>query len=365
MIKRPPTRSLLLLVLALGSSACSPKEEASEAPVRPVLWQRVEQVGGERSRVFSGSLRAGSESRLSFKVDGTLTELGVSVGDRVKKGSLIARLDTRDLALTRDESLAQLRRQEAQARNAASERDRAEGLYENDNTSLSNLQRAEAEHESARQGVRSAQSALARTTAQLEYTRLRAPVDGVISEVLVEQGENLRSGDAVALLASGSEPEVSVAIPGSLIARIRIGDEVVVRTDAVADEVFAGTVSEVGISATAGGTAFPVIARLTRMHPGLRLGMTAEVEFRFTQGDGSPRILVPPRAIAEDQGGRHAFVVRDVQSGQGRATRVAVETGEITGEGLEVRNGLAEGDVLVTAGLHALQDGQIVAVPES
>ena len=62
--------------------------------------------------------------------------------------------------------------------------------------------------------------------------------------------------------------------------------------------------------------------------------------------------------------GRHAFVVRELRSGQGRATRVSVETGELTGEGLEVRSGLSEGDVLVTAGLHALHDGQLVAVPE-
>jgi hypothetical protein len=98
--------------------------------------------------------------------------------------------------------------------------------------------------------------------------------------------------------------------------------------------------------------------------------MAATVTFRFESGDGAERIVVPPVAVGEDRDGRFVFVLdREVRpsgvrpSGEGElavARRRAVTVGDLTPEGIEIEDGLADGELLVTAGVRRIQDGQQV-----
>jgi multidrug efflux pump subunit AcrA (membrane-fusion protein) len=122
-------------------------------------------------------------------------------------------------------------------------------------------------------------------------------------------------------------------------------------------------VTEVGVTTSTTGTAFPVKARLVDEDPGVRHGMAAELEFRFElPGDGA-RFRVPPHAVAEDRTGRFVFVVEPGEAGRGVVRRREIEVGELTGAGLEVLSGLEEGDRLVTAGISQLEDGDAVVLP--
>jgi hypothetical protein len=92
----------------------------------------------------------------------------------------------------------------------------------------------------------------------------------------------------------------------------------------------------------------------------VRPGMAAEVRFRFDSADQRERVLVPPVAVGEDRQGRFAFVVEPGEDGGGIARRRTVEVGALTAEGLEVLTGLSDGEIVVTAGLSRLTDGQTV-----
>ena len=96
----------------------------------------------------------------------------------------------------------------------------------------------------------------------------------------------------------------------------------------------------------------------------IRQGMATEVSMSFGRPNQENRIFVQPKAVVEDAGGRFCFVAVGEPGGEGRVERREVRTGDLTEDGLEILDGLAEGDLLVTAGLRFLEAGRVVRIPE-
>jgi RND family efflux transporter MFP subunit len=307
--------------------------------------------------------RAGIESDLSFKVQGTIQKLSVKVGDRVSLGQLIAQLDPVDYELQVEEARAALGQAVAQARNAAADLERVRALFENNNASRDDLDAARAAADSARAQVRATEKRLELSQRQVSYTSLAASMAGAIAEVNVEVNENVRAGQSIVRLTSGLEPEVEVAIPEVLITQIEEGDSVRVNFDAIADAAFPAVVTEVGVASTEFATTFPVLVRLRQANPDVRPGMVAEVEFVFETTRSGPLFLVPPSAVGEDEEGRFVYLLKATHDERGLVHRQPVTIGQLTAEGLEVLRGLSEGDRVVTAGVSKIEDGQEVKVP--
>ena len=341
--------------------ACGEEEPAPEPVIRPVRSEAVYATGGGRVRVFSGTAQASVESRLSFKVAGTVRRLAVAGGDQVEKGQLIAELDDRDFRLQVQEAEASLKSAQAQARNANAGYARVRALYENNNASRNDLDAARAASESADEQVSSVEKRLELAQATLSYTRLSAPIDGAIAAAQVEPNENVQPGQTVVMLTSGGQLEVEVAVPEVLIAQVREGDSVAVAFDALPGRELAGIVTEVGMALTGAATTFPVTVRLERDDPDCRPGMAAEVGFRFGSRSARERIYVPMVAVGEDRQGRFVYVVEPTEQGFGKVRRRAVQVaGEPVDETLEIASGLNDGEQVVTAGVTRIVDGQKV-----
>jgi RND family efflux transporter MFP subunit len=348
-------------VIGLLMTSCADEEQAPPEPViRPVRYQQVFGSGGARVRAFSGAAQASTETEISFKVPGTLRRLSVEVGDLVRANDLLAELDPRDYELQVEQVRASLAQGRARARNAAATYERVRGLYENNNASKADLDTARTAAESADATVRSIEKQLELAELQLSYTRLRAPVDGAVAEVPVEVNENVSTGQPVATITSGARPEVLVAVPESLITRIRRGNRVTVQFDALQGRTYGAAVTEVGVSPTKAATTFPVTARLDQANPMVLPGMAAEVAFRFAAREGGARFVVFPHAVSEDRKGNFVYVVEPSEEGLGIVHRRHVKVGELVTEGLEILEGLADGDLVVTAGVSRIADGQQV-----
>jgi RND family efflux transporter MFP subunit len=347
---------LLVSCLVLPLVSCE-SEKPPETPLRPVRVMLVVASGGSRVRTFSGATRAGVESRLSFRVPGEVRRRAVKVGDHVQAGQLIAELDRTDYELQVQQAEAALAQAKASERKARADYDRIRQLYESENASRNDLDAARAAHESADAQVRSAGKQLELAQQQLYYTRLTAPVEGDVATVPVEVNENVQAGQTVAVLTAGGELEVRVAIPEVLISEITEGEPVEVTFDIMRGQAFGAVVTEVGVQPEGTATTYPVTVRLTSSDPGIRPGMAAEVAFRFT-GSGRESILVPPVAVGEDRQGRFVFVVEPTgEEDVGVVHRRPVRVGSLTARGLEIVEGLEEGEILVTAGVSKLEDG--------
>jgi RND family efflux transporter MFP subunit len=356
------TDRALFVVVALscvGFMRCS-AEPAAESSIRPVRTMEIFTGAGTRERAFSGVTRAGIEAVLSFRVPGTIIQLPIAVGRTVDEGQPIAVLDPADYRLQVQEAAAALAQSQANARNTRANYDRVRELYENENASLSELDAARAAAESGEASVSAAQTRLALARSQLSYTTLRAPLAGDIASITAEVNENVNTGQAIAVLNAGEIPEVEVAMPENLISGIKVGDDVTVTLDAIPGREFPATITEVGAAATGAGATFPVIVRFDAADPAVRPGMAASARFSFTATSVGDVVQVPPAAVTEDREGRYVYVVEQPEGGVGTIRRRSVRVGELTASGLTVLEGLEDGDLLVTAGVSRVRDGQQV-----
>lgn len=355
-MKRNRHEGLVLVVgVCLG---CGGEEPQMQEVLRPVRYEEARNVGTESARTLAGVVRSGVESRLSFRVNGTIESLDIEVGTVVEKGQQIARLDSTDYDLRVEEAKAALAQARAGLRRAQADYDRVRSLYENSNASKAELDAARAASDSAEAQVDAVTKQLELAGQQVGYTLLRAPLDGAIASVDVEVNENVDAGEQICLMVSGSQPEVAIPVPEVLIAQMEKGQVVSVTLDALPGRSYRAEIKEVGIAVTGSATTYLVTARFFDADLDIRAGMAAEVTFTF-DAPASDHILVPMVAVGEDGDGRYVYVVEPTADDRAVVRRRDVEVVSTT-RGIEIVSGLDPGERVVTAGVRRLVDGQTV-----
>ncbi len=354
-----------LLAAGLLLAACGGSDSPLEERLRPVRYMTVSDAGVFRDRSFSGTSKSVLESRLSFKVQGTVTDLPVQIGQRLSAGDTIARLDAAGYVLQEQQAQASLVEAEANDRRAAANYERTKGLYANDNASLNDLEAARAQAESAKAIVAAASKALEIARLNVSYTRLRADEECSIASLSVEINENVQAGQQVVSVSCGNAYEVVVDLPESLIGNVNERTPVRIRFGAIPGEVFIGEITEIAVASVAGSAAFPVVIRIVGAHPDLLSGLAADVTFQFQAGDnGNGMFVLPVTAVVNDPTGTFVFVAeKEGAEEEAVVRRRDVTLGELTQTGIEIRAGLRAGDRVVTAGLSAIRDGQRVLTP--
>ncbi len=356
--------TLLFVMLA---AACQQPPEAVEEIVRPVRYTEVLPAGAVSQRIFSGVTKAALDADLSFKVPGNVRTIEVVVGDRVEAGQLIAQLDPTDYQVLLREAEAGLQRARAELRNAQANFDRTRELYENRNVSKSDLDNSRAGAESANALVAAAQQQLEAARLQLSYARLRSPQACTIAGRYVEPNQNVSAGQPVVRVNCGDCAEVLIDVPAAWIGVIRQGAPATVSVAALGSRRFGATVSEVGVAAERGASAYPVTLAIQDDCADIRAGMAAEVQMTIPVG-GPEGILIPYIAVGEDRDGNYVFVLEPVDAGTAESQRYVARRRAITiemipnVEGIPVLAGLDEGDLIATAGVRRLVDGQVVTL---
>ncbi len=364
--RRIPQQTLAALVVSIPLfllSACDRAAPPEQPRLRPVRFMLVSDDSGARERNFSGTSKSTRESRLSFKVSGTVTDVPVQIGQRLNAGDLIARLDAASFSLVEQQAQASLVEAQANERNATANYERTKGLYANDNASRNDLDAARAQAESARAQVRSVTKALEIARLNVSYTVLRADTDCSIASIDIEVNENVMAGRQVAAVSCGDEFEVEIGVPESLIASIDEYMPVQITFGAIPDTVFDGEVSEVAVASVSSTVTFPVVVKIVESHPALRSGLAADVTFQFDTLAASGSVVLPVAAVIRDPSGTFVYVAEPTEvPGQAIVSRRPVVLGDLTQSGIEVLAGLSAGDRVVTAGISVIRDGQRVLI---
>lgn len=357
--------AIWLAIVGLALLVGCAEEPIVEPAPRPVRFAEVTRSGDAQARTLAGVVRSGVESRLSFRVAGSIEWLGIAVGDRVAAGQVLARLDATDYELRVEEARAALAQAQANLRKAESDRERVRALYENNNASRSELDAVRAAYESARALVDARSKQLEQASQQVGYTVLKAPADGAIASVAVEVNENVRPGQQICLVVSGGDPEVVTAVPEVMISAIRVGQHVTVELDALPGQTFNAEVTEVGVAVTGTATTFAVTVRLLDWDLFIRSGMAADITFELVEPGSENRIVVPGVAVGEDHEGRFVYVLDGRPGEEATVRRRAVEVGRPRQSGIEILAGLEEGELIVTAGVRRLINGERVRILEA
>jgi len=350
----------MALLFAACFNGCIDETSESEEIVRPVRYQQVRRIGTKTMRTFSGVARAETETNLSFRVGGIILAINAQVGQRVKKGHLIAAIDTIDISLQLEDAKAGLENARVQLETARSNRNRLRELYENNNIALSDYEGGKNQYASAKATYESKQKQLDLQKRQLSYGNLYSPADGFVADVPVEKNENVQAGQLVISLTSGKHIDVEVGMPGAFIHLVEPGLRTLVRFSSDSQEQFTGIVSKVSPVSSASST-YPVTVRLDTVSEKIRPGMPAEVTFDFETGSGDLTIHVPGNAVAEDTQGQFVFVVVEgPENGFARVHKRPVTVGALTADGFQIVEGLTEGELVVTSGVSKINDGMKV-----
>jgi multidrug efflux system membrane fusion protein len=359
--------SMLVVFLA----GCGQETAPPELPPRAILWQRVSAENVSEKRVISGIVTAISDTRLAFEVGGIVDTVEVSLGDGVENGQVLARLDPEPFELSVRDAEAVLAEARALRESARADYSRAKLLYEASVASLQEYERATARRDSQDSQVSAAEARLNLTRRDLRRSVLRAPFAGSISVKEIDPAMKLASGQIAFEMDSGeSGLRVEVQMPETLIARVHQGDKVSITFPSVgdqqldaADRSYPALVAEVGTRAGT-GNAFPVRADLVEAPPGLRPGMTAEATFSMPREDHGIVVvegfLIPIAAALAEANDQFAVFVFDPKSST--VSKRSIQIGGVRDNLIAVLDGLAQGEIIATAGVTFLREGQTVAL---
>ncbi len=365
--------ALLLLILALIS--CKDKSVETIKQIRPIKYSKIELSSGAETRTFSGVAKTQNETNLSFKVGGTLSSVTIELGDRVKKGQLIATIDPVDYTIQTNQAISQkegsvanAKAAETQLINAQATYDRVAKLYENNSVSLSEYQQAksgldaaQAQYDAAQTQVSAANQQVQAADNQVNYTRLVSPMNGVITDVQVEANEVVNAGTVIATVSSLGRPVVEVGVPEIFINKIKKGQLVKITLPSTPGQQYQGVVDQVAY-ASGNAPTYPVIVEIEKSNEQIRPGMAANVAFTISSNGANTdsNIIVPMEAVGKDDKGNFVFVLNQKNDDVYVAEKKVITIGNFLPEGFELLSGLNEGELVATAGLKSLMDGQEV-----
>ncbi len=360
------TSNILLLTCTLVLVSCGEQAVVEEKVVRPVLYQKVTLAGGDRERTISGTSKSDQVIKLSFRSNGILSELNMKLGQKVKAGELLGKLDNIQAQLNYENSISAKNASESRMKTAKLNLDRIKALYEKGGSSLSDLEAAKDVYRTAQQDFNSSQRNVDIQKDQINYGYLYASADGEVASVNVELNENVSAGQVVGTLNSGTMMDIALGVPESFINQIKSEMAVEVSFVSIENQTFNGVVKEVSPSIDNSTATYPVVVNVLNPSPEIRSGMAANVRFSYSNGHSidetqNTSLMVPAKAVGEDSNGRFVFLL--VNEGESTVARKQTITiGELTAEGFEVLSGLADGQLIATAGLQTLLDGQEVSL---
>lgn len=221
--RRSPLFALFLVPL-LGPLLAACQDEAQSAaarPERPVQVQRVAFEHGDVNREFVGVVRARYETDVGFRVAGKIIARPVNIGDRVRAGDVVARLDAEDLKLQMDSARAELSAAMSSVAQTAADELRFRTLRERGYAAVADYDRKKTAKDEAEGRLERAQRALDLARNQLAYSELKADADGVITATLAEPGQVVAIGQGVVRLAHRGEKEALVALPETWLGEAR------------------------------------------------------------------------------------------------------------------------------------------------
>ena len=374
-------RVLVLFAVACGQWGCkqSPDENSAgpaAAASRELLVRAVPVVRREwvEKTAITGNLRTLSTVDIKMEVGGRLIAVYFEEGDFVRKGQLLAEVDPVNYRLAYDQAAASLRVAEAgleralvAAEHAKTEKERADNLLRSGGITQKDHQAALTGIREAETGVRlaeaqgsQARAALAIAEKALNDCKIYAPAEGHVQKKYFDKGSLLPPGVALYTLVDNSRLELECVVPSYQLANIRPGQRAVFQTPTWGERRFQGIVSAINPEIESDNRSVKVILKISNPKGELRTGMYARGE--ITVGT-EPRALVIPRdcLIPAKAGSESAgvYVVRD-----GKAHRVDIRIGDNQEEYVLVRQGLQDGDLVITEIGPSLKEGTPVRVSQ-
>ncbi|RFA27770.1 hypothetical protein CAI21_14240 [Alkalilimnicola ehrlichii] len=350
---------LCAVVAAILLSACAEPEVSQPVLPKPVKVEAVSLGTTYQIDSFVGTVRARQRADLSFESPGRVVAVLADVGDRVRAGQVLARLD---------DSPARWRLERAQAdRSAAAgslaeHRDqlrRQEALAREEFVSAAAVQAAQSAYRQAVSRLEAAEAAVAAAKRELDLTRITAPFDGVVGARHSEPFVDVAAGQPILQMESGGALEVVVMLPDSVVETLAPGARAQAITNGHSLQLTLERVS----SRRNNGSLVQAIFRVHQTPEHVRSGGVVSVE--IARGAGQAMTLPATAVMPGRNAGEASVFVIESHSGTLERRVVQVENSLQPGGRVVVAEGLSDGEQVVVAGTAFLHEGQPVVAHEA
>jgi RND family efflux transporter MFP subunit len=364
----------------------------SAAPARPALTVELGSASrGSMSDIVAvvGSLEGQASVEVSSKVTGRLEEVAVRIGDRVTRGSVLARVESRELQeqvrqaeASFDVARATVRQREADLKFAQTNLDRSQSLFQRQLLPRQTLDDADARHQSAQAQLDLAKAQFNQAQARLDElkitltnTQIVSPVDGFIGKRYLDPGAFASTNAPVASVVDIRIVRMVANLGERDMRRVPVGTAANVEVDAYPGETFKGRVSRVAPVFDPATRTAEIEIEVPNVGYRLKPGMYARVELTISTRNDA--ITVPRNALVDLGGKTGVFVAAPAETAEGTrggasgakvltAKFLPVEVGIRAGEAIEITTGLDNGVQVITTGASALKNGdRIVAANEA
>ena len=343
--------SLLLLFfsLAIYQTGCSnaeskpPEAEEEEEEVPSVPVEAAHVITGDISAFFAGtaSLEAEEEASVATKTAGLVTKIYVEEGDYVREGQALVKLDGERLAL-------ELARTEVSLNKLQREHDRNEDLYNKQLISIEEYERVKSEYETQKAAYNLAKL-------ELDYTTVRAPISGIVSQRFIKVGNSLQVNEPTFQISDFDPLLAIMYVPERELGKLEVNQTALLSVDALQGTAFNGKIKRISpiVDATTG--TFKVTIEVKDESRVLKPGMFGRVQVIYNTH--METLLVPKEAVIEEDNNVSLFVVQDTI-----AVRMDVTRGYTDDTYVEIITGVEEGVQVITAGQGSLRDSSRVEV---
>jgi RND family efflux transporter MFP subunit len=351
----PASVLIACTTLVLGACDLDQSAEPEPEPIRPVRVAEVAEAGGGEEVTLTGSIEAEDNINLAFRLGGQLIERRVNVGDQVRAGQVVARLDAQKQRNAVDAARAQVAAAMARLVEARNTIARYEPMLARGFVARQQFDRAVETRNAAEAQVEAAEAQLRTAENQLSFTELVADASGTVTARGAEPGEVVAAGQMVVQLAREGgrvavfdfPPRVKDALTADTLIEVVSGTDADVRAT--------GRVREVSPQADPVTRTFQVRVGLARPPAALRLGST--VIGKVPVGGAAEGLVIPASALTRADGQPAVWVVDRAEQ------RVSLRNIDVLGYDLDsvfVGHGLAPGELVVTAGVQSLRPNQQV-----
>jgi len=326
-----------------GKSNSQVKNDKEEDTGIPVETTKVIQGSVTATYAGSASLEAEAEALVAAKVSGIVKKIFVEEGDSVTSGQVLVKLDDEQYKL-------ELNQAESILENLSSEYERNQSLFKNKIVSQESYEKTKSEYNTQKSAYN-----LARL--KLNYTDIKAPISGIVSQRLIKVG-NMVKLDQPTFQITDFDPLLAVLhVPEREMSKLQIGFPASLTADAIPDSEFRGKILRISPIVDAGTGTFKVTVEVNDKTRKLKPGMFTRVKIIYDTHENT--LLVSKNAILSEDTETWVFVVND-----DTATKKEVKIGYSNSTHVEILSGLNVGDIIVTTGLSSLKDGSKIKVVE-
>ncbi|MEM7689287.1 MAG: efflux RND transporter periplasmic adaptor subunit [Pseudomonadota bacterium] len=314
---------------------------------------------GQSPYVVPARVQARETTAVAFEVPGRLSSVRYEIGQAFARGAALATIESNDYRLRVAEAGAALAESRARFTQAELELARQESLFTEEATSEAALERARAQAGSLKEISKANAARVGIARESLSDTTLRAPFAGRVARQLLEQGAQVQPGQPVLELDSVGL-EVAFTVSRALRENISIGSTITVLLDRDGEIVeIPGAITDIS-SRAAGIGAFEVLARVPSMDGALLPGMAVDLRIENVgKRPDEDRVVIPLTAFTptgEDSG--EAYLI---EPDTNRIVVRPITLGPAAGDGIIVRDGLSNGDIIMRRGLAFVKPDEVVS----